>query len=160
MRFLTAIAALVGVALCSGAHGATAVGRVAASNPIPILMYHVIGDPPNGAPFPELYVDEKTFQAQLRWLERRGFNAVTLQAAWNHWVAVPSSRRDRSCSLSTMATAPRSRGLIPPCGRALAGCRQPRRQEHGRRMGLSHADSDGSSPRTGRSTRTRSHTLI
>ena len=86
MRFLTAIAALVGVALCSGAHGATAVGRAAASNPIPILMYHVIGDPPNGAPFPELYVDEKTFQAQLRWLERRGFNAVTLQAAWNHWV--------------------------------------------------------------------------
>jgi peptidoglycan/xylan/chitin deacetylase (PgdA/CDA1 family) len=52
---------------------------------VPILMYHVVASPPPGAPFPELYVDERRFQAQLSWLGRRGFHGVTLRAVYDHW---------------------------------------------------------------------------
>jgi len=48
-------------------------------------MYHVIADPPAGAPFPELYVSPKAFSAQVSWLARHGFHAVTLKAAHDHW---------------------------------------------------------------------------
>jgi peptidoglycan/xylan/chitin deacetylase (PgdA/CDA1 family) len=52
---------------------------------VPILMYHVVASPPPGAPFPDLYVDERRFQAQLSWLGRRGFHGVTLRAVYDHW---------------------------------------------------------------------------
>jgi peptidoglycan/xylan/chitin deacetylase (PgdA/CDA1 family) len=53
--------------------------------PVPILMYHVLGDPPEGAPYPELYVGESDFAGQMRRLERDGFEVVTLRQAWDHW---------------------------------------------------------------------------
>jgi peptidoglycan/xylan/chitin deacetylase (PgdA/CDA1 family) len=55
------------------------------SDPVPILMYHVIADPPAAAPYPELYVSGPAFAAQMRWLARHGFHAVTLHAVADHW---------------------------------------------------------------------------
>jgi len=48
-------------------------------------MYHVIGDPPPGAPYPELYVGRRDFEAQMSWLARHGYKAVTQRDVWNHW---------------------------------------------------------------------------
>ena len=53
--------------------------------PVPILNYHVIGDPPAGAPFPELYVGRGVFAAQLRWLRSHGYQAVTLRRVYDYW---------------------------------------------------------------------------
>lgn len=55
------------------------------SDPIPILMYHVVADPPAGAPFPELYVSGTAFAGQVAWLARHGYHAVSLQDAYDHW---------------------------------------------------------------------------
>ena len=48
-------------------------------------MYHVLGDPPPGAPFPQLYVTDRDFAGQMRWLARHGYTAVTLRSVWDHW---------------------------------------------------------------------------
>jgi peptidoglycan/xylan/chitin deacetylase (PgdA/CDA1 family) len=55
------------------------------ATPVPILMYHVVGNPRPGAPYPDLFVRDSDFRAQMRWLHRRGFHAVTLRAVWEHW---------------------------------------------------------------------------
>jgi len=55
------------------------------SDPIPILMYHVIAEPPAGAPFPELYVSGAAFAGQVAWLAAHGYHGVTLQDAYDHW---------------------------------------------------------------------------
>jgi peptidoglycan/xylan/chitin deacetylase (PgdA/CDA1 family) len=55
------------------------------SDPIPILMYHVIADPPSDARYPELYVSAVDFGRQIDWLERQGYHAVTLRDAYLHW---------------------------------------------------------------------------
>ena len=57
-------------------------------------MYHVINAPPHGAPFPLLYVPPAAFRAQMNWLARHHFHAVTLQRAYDHWRrGVPLPRR-------------------------------------------------------------------
>jgi peptidoglycan/xylan/chitin deacetylase (PgdA/CDA1 family) len=70
-------------------HLATARQTTAARLPrtisVPILMYHVLGDPPPGAPFPQLYVSDADFAGQMRWLARHGYTAVTLRSVWDHW---------------------------------------------------------------------------
>ena len=48
-------------------------------------MYHVIADPPAGAAYPQLFVGEADFGAQMRWLARHGYRAVTLRDVWDHW---------------------------------------------------------------------------
>src|SRR4249920_3134404 len=53
--------------------------------PVPILMYHVIADPPASTPFPELWVRPRDFAGQMRWLKLAGFHPVTLRAVWEHW---------------------------------------------------------------------------
>ena len=53
--------------------------------PVPILMYHVIADPPADAPYPQLFVSESDFAGQMRWLARHGYHAVTQRAVWDHW---------------------------------------------------------------------------
>jgi peptidoglycan/xylan/chitin deacetylase (PgdA/CDA1 family) len=53
--------------------------------PVPILMYHVIGSPPAGAPYPELYVTRADFAAQVAWLRARGYHAVTLRRVFDSW---------------------------------------------------------------------------
>jgi peptidoglycan/xylan/chitin deacetylase (PgdA/CDA1 family) len=60
--------------------------------PVPILEYHVLGHPPEGAPYPELYVGRTDFEKQMDWLEKQGYEAVTLeqvQEAWYHGATLP-----------------------------------------------------------------------
>jgi peptidoglycan/xylan/chitin deacetylase (PgdA/CDA1 family) len=57
------------------------------TGPVPILEYHVLGAPPEGAPYPELYVGRTDFEKQMDWLEEHGYQAVTLEQveeAWYH----------------------------------------------------------------------------
>jgi peptidoglycan/xylan/chitin deacetylase (PgdA/CDA1 family) len=48
-------------------------------------MYHVISPPPASAPYPDLYVRPTDFAAQMHWLARNGFHAVTLERAYDYW---------------------------------------------------------------------------
>ncbi|MBS1886961.1 MAG: polysaccharide deacetylase family protein [Actinobacteria bacterium] len=60
--------------------------------PVPILEYHVLGRPPEGAPYPELYVGRTDFEKQMNWLEKQGYQAVTLeqvQKSWYHGGTLP-----------------------------------------------------------------------
>jgi hypothetical protein len=53
--------------------------------PVPILDYHDLGSPPEGAPDPELYVGRDDFAKQMDWLEERGYEAVTLEQVQEAW---------------------------------------------------------------------------
>src|ERR671932_2230061 len=53
--------------------------------PVPILMYHVIGVHPAGAPNAGLYVTARDFAAQVRWLARHRYHAVTLDRVYEYW---------------------------------------------------------------------------
>jgi peptidoglycan/xylan/chitin deacetylase (PgdA/CDA1 family) len=53
--------------------------------PVPILMYHVIAPPLQGAPYPALYVTPQEFTGQMAMLARHGYRAVTLQQVFDHW---------------------------------------------------------------------------
>ncbi len=53
--------------------------------PVPILMYHVISSPPASAPYPDLYVPRASLAAQIAWLARHGYHAVTLQDVFDSW---------------------------------------------------------------------------
>jgi peptidoglycan/xylan/chitin deacetylase (PgdA/CDA1 family) len=55
------------------------------SRPVPILEYHVIGAPPPGAPYPDLFVSLADFAAQMRYLEANGYAAVTLRQVYGFW---------------------------------------------------------------------------
>jgi peptidoglycan/xylan/chitin deacetylase (PgdA/CDA1 family) len=60
--------------------------------PVPFLMYHVIGDPKPGAPFPELFVSEADFRKQMDYLDKQGYQAVTqaaIEHAWDKGTPVP-----------------------------------------------------------------------
>jgi peptidoglycan/xylan/chitin deacetylase (PgdA/CDA1 family) len=62
--------------------------RIEPAEPVPILMYHVIAAPLPGAPFPRLYVTPGAFDAQVRWLARHGYHAVTLDQVLADWRGV------------------------------------------------------------------------
>lgn len=65
---------------------ATAPGAHRAPNePVPILMYHVIGTVKPGTPFPELWVTASDFSAEMHALAAQGYHGVTLQQAWDAW---------------------------------------------------------------------------
>jgi peptidoglycan/xylan/chitin deacetylase (PgdA/CDA1 family) len=55
------------------------------TEPVPILMYHVIAPPPPGAPFPGLYVQPAEFSEQMRALKQAGWHAVTLDQVAANW---------------------------------------------------------------------------
>ena len=82
-RFISAAAVLAALVFVSSGLSSTAAKR--SGTPVPILMYHVIANPPAGAPYPELYVSERDFAGQMRWLARHGYRAVTQRQVWNHW---------------------------------------------------------------------------
>jgi peptidoglycan/xylan/chitin deacetylase (PgdA/CDA1 family) len=106
--FCAAIAsAVVGAVVGAGAGGTATSGRAAAARPsrgglgppradlplvtwrrpVPILMYHVIANPPATAQIPELFVDPDTFSAQMDWLDRHGYAAVSLNQVYAAWFA-------------------------------------------------------------------------
>ncbi len=63
------------------------------TGPVPILEYHVLGAPPAGTTYPELFVGRADFSRQMDWLDRNGYEAVTLEAverAWYHGGALPA----------------------------------------------------------------------
>lgn len=60
-------------------------GAAARRAVIPILMYHVIGAPPAGTPYPQLWVAPATFRAQMYALARAGYHGVTLTQAFAAW---------------------------------------------------------------------------
>lgn len=65
----------------------SATGASPGSAAVPILEYHVIGDPPAGAHLPGLYLSVADFRAQLAWLAKHGYQAVTLDRVWRFWTA-------------------------------------------------------------------------
>ena len=48
-------------------------------------MYHLVADPPAGAPYPGLYVSKRDFGRQIAWLDAHGYHAVTLRDLYDHW---------------------------------------------------------------------------
>lgn len=60
---------------------------------VPILMYHVINDPPPGTPYPELWTPWKTFAATMFALRRAGYTGVTLGQVWKAWHGGPGLPR-------------------------------------------------------------------
>jgi peptidoglycan/xylan/chitin deacetylase (PgdA/CDA1 family) len=62
------------------------------TGPVPILEYHVLGPAPADATYPELYVSRPDFHRQMDWLDRNGYEAVTLdqvERAWYHGGTLP-----------------------------------------------------------------------
>src|SRR5207247_8461721 len=57
----------------------------APTEPVPILMYHVIGTVRPGTPFPELWVTAADFRAQMHALADHGYHGVSLQQVWDAW---------------------------------------------------------------------------
>ena len=82
-RFASAAAALAALAFVSS--GLSATDAKPSHTPVPILMYHVIANPPADAPYPQLYVSERDFGGQMRWLAQHGYRAVTQRQVWNQW---------------------------------------------------------------------------
>ncbi len=52
---------------------------------VPVLMYHVIAPPPDGAPYPGLYVDPDQFAEQMAALKSAGWHPVTLDQLRAYW---------------------------------------------------------------------------
>ena len=62
------------------------------TGPVPILEWHVLGVPEPGVAYPELYVSRADFRHQMDWLDRNGFEAVTIEqveGAWWHGGTLP-----------------------------------------------------------------------
>lgn len=55
------------------------------AGPVPILEYHVLGPAPADAPYPELYVTRPDFHREMDWLDRHGYQAVTLEMVEGAW---------------------------------------------------------------------------
>ncbi|MBS1889354.1 MAG: polysaccharide deacetylase family protein [Actinobacteria bacterium] len=63
------------------------------TGPVPILVYHALGEAPPTEEYPGLYVPEPEFEAQMAWLHSHGFEAVTLdqvEQAWYHGGTLPT----------------------------------------------------------------------
>jgi hypothetical protein len=52
---------------------------------IPILMYHKIGDPPEGSKMPNLWVSTTTFRKQLDYLKKRGYTPILFKDLYAFW---------------------------------------------------------------------------
>jgi peptidoglycan/xylan/chitin deacetylase (PgdA/CDA1 family) len=57
----------------------------ARSQPVPILMYHVLASPPARASHPSLFVSVADFTAQVRWLHAHGYHSVSLTQLFDFW---------------------------------------------------------------------------
>lgn len=52
---------------------------------VPIFQYHVVGDPRPEEAYPERFVAPADFSAQMDWLQRHGYQAVTLDLVERAW---------------------------------------------------------------------------
>ena len=77
-----ALPLLVQVHAHDGVHARTSTTR---DRGVPILMYHLVSDPPPSVRYLDLYVRPRDFRAQIAWLASHGYHAVTLQRAYDHW---------------------------------------------------------------------------
>lgn len=82
---LVVATAWASVALIDAVPIATASRTTPNRRPVPVLMYHVIADPPASAPFPDLYVRRTELREQVRWLATAGYEAVTLGRVFDAW---------------------------------------------------------------------------
>jgi peptidoglycan/xylan/chitin deacetylase (PgdA/CDA1 family) len=82
---LVVATACASVALADVASAATTGQPNPDRRPVPVLMYHVIAEPPPSAPFPDLYVPRAELRAQVRWLAAAGYEAVTLGRVFDAW---------------------------------------------------------------------------
>src|SRR5262245_10387929 len=83
----TAATALVCVLLAGTSRAAEAgPPRPPAAAPVPVLLSHVVNAAPAGARFPGLYVSRADFAAEVAWLARHGYHAVTLTRVRDHWL--------------------------------------------------------------------------
>jgi peptidoglycan/xylan/chitin deacetylase (PgdA/CDA1 family) len=55
------------------------------TGPVPILEYHVLGRPRTEVPYPDLYVGRAAFRKQMDWLQREGYEGVTLETVEDAW---------------------------------------------------------------------------
>jgi peptidoglycan/xylan/chitin deacetylase (PgdA/CDA1 family) len=55
------------------------------SGPVPILEYHVLGRPQAEVAYPDLYVPRASFRKQMDWLDRQGYEGVTLEQVEDAW---------------------------------------------------------------------------
>ncbi len=53
--------------------------------PVPILEYHAIQPPTPGSAYPDLFVPQADFQAQMSWLHSHGYEAVTEKQVEDAW---------------------------------------------------------------------------
>jgi peptidoglycan/xylan/chitin deacetylase (PgdA/CDA1 family) len=60
-------------------------GAAARHRKVPILMYHVVGAMPAAGPLRELFVRPADFGDQMTALQRAGYQAITLRAAYDAW---------------------------------------------------------------------------
>lgn len=67
------------------AHTRSRAGWRPHTGPVPILEYHVLGRPQGEVPYPDLYVPRAAFRKQMDWLQRRGYEAVTLEEVEDAW---------------------------------------------------------------------------
>lgn len=61
--------------------------------PVPILVYHALGNPPPSEEYPGLYVPFGEFREEMAWLHREGWEGVTLdevERAWYHGGTLPA----------------------------------------------------------------------
>jgi peptidoglycan/xylan/chitin deacetylase (PgdA/CDA1 family) len=68
-----------------GSGGESHRGWVAYRGPVPILEYHAIQPPVASSSYPELFVPEADFEAQMSWLDKHGYQAVTLSEVQGAW---------------------------------------------------------------------------
>jgi peptidoglycan/xylan/chitin deacetylase (PgdA/CDA1 family) len=63
------------------------------TGPVPILVYHALGEAPPSEEYPGLYVSEPEFEEEMAWLRSVGYEAVTLdqvEGAWYHHGKLPA----------------------------------------------------------------------
>lgn len=83
-----------GTDLCIGDAGDLRIGCRHLLDPrhrqrVPILLYHVIGNPPPGTPLSGLWVAPSEFSAEMRYLAARDYHVVTLQEVFDYWHGAP-----------------------------------------------------------------------
>ena len=52
---------------------------------VPILMYHKVGDPPEGSTLGKLWVSAAMFRKQMAYLSDEGYHPVTFKDLYDHW---------------------------------------------------------------------------